>query len=112
MLQDKNIVLCKSCKITKSFPINKIPKIPDYGVVSNKSDNDILIQIYASRQKIATNAKFMILVDGSRYKIEVISVKNVSTHNREIVLKQYFLHYDAKRGQLMEVNVRFVKIIY
>lgn len=101
--------LCKSCTISKSFPVNKIPKNYDFMPVNNTTSNAILDKIYESRQKLRPNNKFVILVDGSRYNIELVS--STSKPNQTFTIKQYFLHNDSKRGQLVEVSVRFVKIV-
>ena len=121
---EKSTILCTKCEISKSFDIGKIPKVFDFKKVSNKTDNTILFQIYqkinnsqlTNKSKLQQfpfsrcfepGRKFMILVDGSRYEIEIISKTN---KNQEIFLKQFFLHYDSKQGQLIPVSVRFVKI--
>jgi len=97
--------LCVSCELSKNFPANRIPNSFTYKHYSNNSDNYILLKIYESRAKLIPTESFIILVDGSRYCIETIS----KTKN-EIILKQYFLHYDSKREQLIRVYGRYVRI--
>ncbi len=98
--------LYQSCEISRNFPVNRIPWNFTYKSVSHKSNNLILLRIHESHNQIIANATpFIILVDGSRYEIE-----SVKTTDNQIILKQYFLHYDSKRGQLVRVFVRFVRL--
>lgn len=112
---DKNIStanikynLYKSCEISKNFPVNRIPQNITYKTVSHKSDNTILLKIHECHNSIMANAgPFMILVDASRYEVEPVQTKN-----NQIILKQYFLHYDSKRAELVRVYVRYVRLEY
>ena len=97
--------LCTTCEISKNFPVNQIPKSFDYKKCSNQSKNDILLKIYESKEKLTPAEKFIIFVDKSRYGIETISKTE-----KEIRLKQFFLHYDSVKKNLVPVYVRFVII--
>lgn len=106
--------LCKRCRITKSFPTRDLPsssKLLDYQDVNKTHTNRILLGIYENKEKIRDKQEFLILVDGSRYKIEVVElIKNDNLKIKSAILKQYFMHYDSHIGQLVCVNVRYVEI--
>ena len=97
------MALCKQCLITISYSLKTIPNILDFKKVSNKKNNQILVEILKQRSRFIPNHEFLIIVDGSRYKISIIDMDNNC-----VQLKQYFLHYDGKK--LVPVSVRLVKI--
>ncbi len=106
LISDPSMSLCEKCEISLSFSVGKVPSKFDYKPVSNtEKGNPILAVIIQHKQKLKELAKFKILVDGSRYGIEVIKVTSSYYH-----LKQFFLHYDGKRCQLIPVWVRYVII--
>ncbi len=100
---------CKECKISLGFKIGEVPANQagiDFKNVPVR-ENAILDQILASPHHKTIGAKFIILVDGSRYGIEIIGKSNNC-----VLLKQHFLHYDGKRGKLVPVSVRFVMMYF
>ena len=97
------MALCQQCLITLSFSLKKIPSVLDFKKVSNKKNNSILVEILKQKTRFIPNHEFLIIVDGSRYKISIIAVNNNYVH-----LKQYFLHYDGEK--LVPVSVRLVEI--
>lgn len=108
---NKARILCEKCSISLSFGVNRIPSNCDFVQVSNRADNDILLEIFKSKEKLTSSYPFIILVNGSRYSIELLS-KNVLSRNRvEMNLKQIFLHNDCIRKKLVPVSVRLVKIV-
>ena len=66
--------------------------------------NEILTEILAKMPaKVIPEQQFIVLVDGSRYGIQILAVSKKQT-----VLFQHFLHYDGKK--LTSVNHRRVVI--
>jgi hypothetical protein len=98
--------LCTKCEISLNFPINQTrpPKV-DLQEVSNSVSNSILVEIMEQKHRFEPNEKFIILVDGSRYGIRILT-----NSNKKVKLEQYFLHYDGFRGKLMPTFVRLVLI--
>lgn len=103
--------LCKQCRITKSFSIK--PTTLDYRPVDTTIKNAILLEIHRNIDKLRGTDSFIILVDNSRYEIEIVKlITNDSDKIIFVTLKQHFMHYDSKRGRLVRVNMRYVEIEY
>lgn len=98
--------LCTKCEISLSFSVNQSkPSKVDLKKVSSSTSNSILVEIMEQKHRFKPDEKFIILVDGSRYEIRILSI-----FNKQVKLEQYFLHYDGSRGRLMPTSVRLVLI--
>ena len=95
--------LYSACLITLGFTKQTEPNRLDFKQVSNKKTNQILYEILLDRKKLICGNDFLILVDGSRYAINILSSKN-----KYVFLKQSFLHYNGRN--LDSVSFRYVKI--
>ena len=96
--------LCSECLISLSYKLSYQLSKVTYNSVCNTSKNFILFKILENKSKLTQNNKFIILVDGNRYGIEILS----ATH-KLVCLKQYFLHYNG--NQLIPITVRYVQIV-
>ena len=104
----------KTCRITLSYSLKNIPSnvdqlkrdIKSFADV-NVSNNAILDEIMKNYDKLHKSKKILILVDGNRYDIELITERN-----KEVILKQYFKHYDGVRENLIPVSVRYVQLVF
>jgi hypothetical protein len=95
--------LCDKCEISLAYPVRDFPSRVDYRPVSNKTDNEILVRILHRKTSFVKGNKFIVLVDGSRYGIEIVNV-----NKQYVSLKQYFLHYNG--DNLVPTVVRSVNI--
>ena len=95
--------LCSTCWISIGYRVSEKPIKLDLKQVDPTTDNEILKQIMLVKHKFVDGCRLLILVDGSRYGIEICKIDY-----NTIYLKQYFLHYDG--SQLIPTNYRFVKI--
>lgn len=98
-----SLKICDKCEITLAFPVGKPPKQINFMSVSNNSTNTVLVEILKLKACFIRGNRFIIIVDGSRYGIEIVNVTS-----DVIYLKQFFLHYDG--GKLVPFVVRLVKI--
>lgn len=94
--------LCTKCEISVNFSVNKIPPHFDLKPVST-SDNEIL-RCILEKNIFEKCVKFVVLVDGARYGIEITKIAKTT-----VFLKQFVLHYNG--DNLVPVYVRFVKIV-
>ena len=104
----KSQKLCKTCEISLNFDGNKLPECFDVMTVSNTSNNSILVKIMENKHRFNCGESFIILVDGSKYTIEILS-----NDGNKVELKQIVSHYNGGKGtqnNLMNSYVRFVRI--
>ena len=99
--------ICQACHISLNFPVNKVPPKLDFKLVNNTEENNILLEIFLNEDKLYPGSKFVIMVDGGKYGIEVCSIKG-TVEKSIMYLKQFVLHYNGSR--LVPVYVRYLKI--